>query len=874
MAWRSNRLWMLLIALCLLRNACGHPVRCKGLPEDQLSQWDAGSQQLQKPGSYFFEAKMSTDEPNIVFGQPSSTSGVIPQISQDSTSQFVQTSSQLAPSVGFPASMYFGVSLPGRQSDSLVSQAQFSGSTGNQLQQQGALQQVSSSVLQSVSSGQAYSSQFGSSNVQSTSSQPGATWITFSQRSGVPQASQPQGSSSQQIASGQQVPSSQQPGSVWSQVLQPLSQSQGSLGQVTVSQQVPSSQQPGSVSSQVSQQSGMSQGSLSQQMPSGQLVPSPQQPGSVWTQVPQTSQPQGFPSQITVSQQVPSSQQPISVWSHVLQQLPQPQGSLGQVIVSQQVPSAQQPGSVSSQVSQQSGVSQGSSSQQMPSGQLVSSPQQPGSVWTQVPQTSQPQGFPSQITVSQQVPSSQQPGSVWSQVLQPLSQPQGSLGQVTVSQQVPSSQQPGSVSSQVSQQSGVSKGSSSQQMPSGQLVPSPQQAGSVWSQVLQPLSQPQGFLGQVTVSQQVPSSQQPGSVSSQVSQQSGLSQGSKPQGSPSQQMPSGQLVPSPQQAGSVWSQVLQPLSQPQGSLGQVTFSQQVPSSQQPGSVWSEVSWQAGVRQASSNVATVSSPSSPVQVGPIAQMRPVSQPLHPPQSLGGSLASTAQGSPGAKYFSPSQFPPQAASQRTQVGVHSLKAKLFTSGGKPVVSGSLRPVNDVPKQTVPSQDATTSQASSALSQVQSAPSSPYGAQVVWFDKVSQVSQPSEAYDLSQMYSSSFSGGQQQSGFAVGLAQAQQSPVAQGAPSGSATSTSPGSYGTFSSQISAADAISGSWSGPSVAQVASSDSASSVTQSTSGSSSSAVAQGFYSGSQIPSSTGYSFYQHVKEPSYKPGCRSRFSQ
>ncbi|XP_066506244.1 uncharacterized protein [Hoplias malabaricus] len=372
-------------------------------------------------------------------------------------------------------------------------------------------------------------------------------------------------------------------------------------------------------------------------------------------------------------------------------------------------------------------------------------------------------------------------------------------------------------------------------MPSDQLVPSPQQPWSVWSQVLQQLSQAQGSLGQVTVSQQVPSAQHPGSV---------------------------------------WTQVPHP-SQPQGFPSQIIVSQQVPTSQQPGSVWSEVSWQAGVPQASSNVATVSSqsPSSPVQVGHIAQTRPVSQPLRPPQSLGGSLASTAQGSPGAKYFSPSQFPPQAASQRTQVGVHSLKAKLFTSGGKPVVSGSLRPVNDVPKQTVPSQDATTSQASSALSQVQSAPSSPYGAQVVWFDKVSQVSQPSEAYDLSQMYSSSFSGGQQQSGFAVGLAQAQQSPVAQGASSGSATSTSPGSYGTFSSQISAADAISGSWSGPSVAQVASSDSASSVTQSTSGSSS-AVAQGFYSGSQIPSSTGYSFYQQLKEPSYLPGCRSRFSK
>ncbi|XP_066507811.1 uncharacterized protein [Hoplias malabaricus] len=437
-------------------------------------------------------------------------------------------------------------------------------------------------------------------------------------------------------------------------------------------------------------------------------------------------------------------------------------------------------------------------------------------------------------------------------------------------------------------------------------------------------SQPQRSPGQQISSQQVLGSQQPDSVWAQFSQQAGLHQASsdvsafssQPQG-PSDNWPTfSQEGAASQQPDNFWVQFAEQLRVPQGSQGKQVDGNLVPRSRQPGSVWPQVSWQAGLPQPSDNVATVSSQpqKSPVQFGHTTQTRPVSKPLHPAQSLGLGLASTSQGSSGGLFFPPSWFPPQVSGPRPQLVLRQMTAKLFTRDGKLVASGSLSPVSDFPRQTVLSQGPGTSQ----VSRPQGFPSGQYVAPA-WLDQPSPASQPSSTYDFSQLYSSSFSGGQQHSGSAVSSAQVQSS-VAQIASSGSSTSVSPGSYGIVSSQSSAADAISGSWSGPSlvssdssttltqstpsisslpdsysafgglssaadaisgswsgpssVAQLTSSDSASSVTQSTSGSSS-AVAPGFYSGFQIPSSTGSSFYQYLTEPlHFRSGFQSGSAQ
>ncbi|XP_066507812.1 AT-rich interactive domain-containing protein 1A-like [Hoplias malabaricus] len=463
------------------------------------------------------------------------------------------------------------------------------------------------------------------------------------------------------------------------------------------------------------------------------------------------------------------------------------------------------------------------------------------------------------------------------------SQPQRSPGQQTSSQQAPHAQQT--------------------RHPSG----SPQRHRFPHTH-----SQPQRSPGQQISSQQVLGSQQPDSVWAQFSQQAGLQQASsdvpafssQPQG-PSDNWPTfSQEGPASQQPDNFWVQFAEQLGVPQGSQGkQVVASHLAPRSRQPGSVWPQVSWQAGLPQTSDNVATVSSQpqKSPVQFGHATQTQPVSKPLHPPQSLGLGLASTSQGSSGGLFFPPSWFPPQVSGPRPQLVLRQMTAKLFTRDGKLVASGSLSPVSDFPRQTVLSQGPGTSQ----VSRPQGFPSGQYVAPA-WLDQPSPASQPSNTYDFSQLYSSSFSGGQQQSGSAVSSAQAQSS-VAQVASSGSSTSGSPGSYGIVSSQSSAADAITGGWSGPSVvsshssttltqstpsfsslldsysafgglssaadvisgiwsgpssvAQVTPSDSTS-VNQSTSGSAS-VVSPDFFSGSQMPSSTAYSFYQNLREPS-----------
>ncbi|KAI4875227.1 hypothetical protein NFI96_010698, partial [Prochilodus magdalenae] len=291
----SCRLWILFIALCLLKDASGYGVWDKGSREDQASaDVSAPLPLFPKPGfslqgGYLSRAISNGGQPSVVSSQTSSSSGMAALGSQDpSQSQPGQLTSQMPSSVAGPASGFagyqsvfqrdrFGGSAALSQllpsANGLTSQLQGQGVSG--MSRQGALQWGSSSSLSQSGltqpSAQGFPGRYTSTRVQTTSSQQAASqqqdgFATQLQQQGVPGAPQsalqqgsfgsfqsvPSGLASQYLGTrGQTTP--QQQGGLWTSSGQagrprpsvPLaSQPQRSADQLSYSFQMGTGSQP------------------------------------------------------------------------------------------------------------------------------------------------------------------------------------------------------------------------------------------------------------------------------------------------------------------------------------------------------------------------------------------------------------------------------------------------------------------------------------------------------------------------------------------------------------------------------------------------------------------------------------------------------